>query len=161
MLRLVETGRMVNTKKMLREAADLKKQHVALMLEERAKPASPGTADLSCEVTFCQSIIRHPDYMKVDLVQGIEPEFMRSPATRRLWEGMLFSDSLGDGCGVAALHKNDWVAFLLSEWLVDRWTTERIEALAIRILGSGLEMGLFDEVLPEFVARMKNGPPQE
>jgi hypothetical protein len=140
-----------------REAHLLVRAHIDMRLAERKQPPpKPGVAQLDHEIEFCHTIMRNQHMMKIELIRCVEPDFMRSPATRRLWSAMLFTHALGEGCGVAALYTHDRVAFLLSEQLTPmRWIDKRIEELAFLICGSGVEQGFFDEVIEE------NGPPQE
>ena len=139
-----------------REARLLTRAHIEMRLAEREQPPPQrGVAQLDHEIEFCHAIMRNQHMMQNELIRCVEPCFMRSPATRRLWEGMLFTHALGSGCGVAALCTHDQVAFQLSERLMPmKWIDKRIEELAFLICGSGVEMGYFDEALEE------NGPPQ-
>lgn len=71
----------------------------------------------------------------------VEPEDIRDPMARRLWEAMKFISSMGEHPGIARIRNTDRVAWLIAErWgCMGRWSNDPAEAHAMAILADATE----------------------
>lgn len=121
-----------------REVALLTKQTVDFILLERDFPVDEQHTQNVLHLI--SGVMRNPEYLDDDLMGNVEPDFIKSPGLRRVWEGICHLKSLGIDPNEGTLHQHDWVAWRLLERLsgAEKWSDREAKWHAAKIIAEGI-----------------------
>lgn len=126
--------------------AGLMQEHVRFVLDEKANhlceldaARNDGREDLRMNDRYAWLIfgcMRNLGEIVAPAASQVEPEDIRDPMARRLWEAMKFISSMGDHPCIERIRKTDRVAWLIAErWgCMGKWSNDPTEAHAMAIL---------------------------